>query len=117
MTERAGIFDNSENESDFDIGGFTPQKDSKADHVPPEAIREVSERSEFRSREPTGATKPKKGLMREPRRHRTGRNVQLSLKVRQEASDLLYDLADSNGWVLGETFERAVEALKKQLAK
>src|SRR5665213_3241164 len=108
MTERAGIFDNTETEPDFDIAGFTPQKESKANQVPPEAIRAVSERSDFRSREPIPATKQKKPVVREPRRHRTGRNIQLSLKVRQEASEAFYEIADAKNWVLGETFERAI---------
>jgi hypothetical protein len=55
-------------------------------------------------------------MRREARRYRTGRNVQLNLKVRQEAADTFYALADSQHWVLGEAFEHAVEALKRELA-
>ena len=63
-------------------------------------------------RQQSAAASPKR---REPRRYRTGRNVQLNLKVRQEAVDAFYRLADERGWVLGETFERAVSALEKEL--
>jgi hypothetical protein len=41
--------------------------------------------------------------------------VQLNLKVRQEAVDAFYRLADAQGWVLGEAFERAVAALEREL--
>jgi hypothetical protein len=54
---------------------------------------------------------------REPRRYRTGRNIQLNLKVRREAVDAFYRLADEQGWVLGEAFERAVAALERDLRK
>jgi hypothetical protein len=37
------------------------------------------------------------------------------LKVTAEAAESLYALADQTGWVLGEVFERAVEALKREL--
>ena len=50
----------------------------------------------------------------EPRRHRTGRNTQLNIKARTERSR--YFISDQQGWVLGETFERAVDALKHELA-
>jgi hypothetical protein len=43
--------------------------------------------------------------------------VQLNLKVRQEALDAFYALADRTGLVLGEVFERAVEALTRELSE
>jgi hypothetical protein len=68
-----------------------------------------------RSREPAPAKKQKPPA-REPRHRRTGRNVQFNLKVRQEALDAFYEIADLENWVLGETFEKAVAALKRELA-
>ena len=41
----------------------------------------------------------------------------VNLKVRREAVDAFYKLADDRGWVLGETFERAVSALERELQK
>jgi hypothetical protein len=93
----------------------SPKKDEKPNQARPEAIRAVSEGADFRSREPMPAKKQKPAV-REVRQRRTGRNVQLSLKVRQEPLDAFYEIADREGWVLGETFENAVAALKRELA-
>ena len=86
MSERAGLFDG---DTDFDVSGFAPRKTvPPTESASPEKIRKVSEASSFRSREPAPAKltpQPK----REPRRHRTGRNVQLSLKVRAETRGLI----------------------------
>lgn len=106
MAERASIF-----EDDMDLSAFTPNKSTKA-APPPEAIREVSERANFQSREP--APKP---ATKADRRHRTGRNEQLNLKVRANAKDLFYQINDAQGWVQGYTFERAVQALQRELDK
>lgn len=51
--------------------------------------------------------------MREPRRHRTGRNIQLNIKARAETIEWFYAIADRYSWVLGETFERAIAALER----
>jgi hypothetical protein len=75
----------------------------------------VSEAANFRSRDPKPP--PEKPLRREQRRHRTGRNVQLNIKARAEAIDAFYAITDRENWVLGETFERAIEALKRELAR
>ena len=113
MSERAGLFDG---DADFDVSGFAPRKTvPPKDSTPPEKIRKVSEASNFRSREPAPA-KPPPTPKREPRRHRTGRNVQLSLKVRAETRDSFYAVADEGGWVLGEALDRAVAALRRELA-
>jgi hypothetical protein len=55
-------------------------------------------------------------IVREPRRHRTGRNIQLNIKARAETIARFYAIADFNGWVLGETFERAIAALERTSA-
>jgi len=117
MSERAGIFDV---QTDFDISGFAPRKEKRGGEAPPEIIRAVSEASQFPSREPmpaapqeiTQADAPRK----EPRRYRTGRNVQLNIKVRPETLESFYAMADRQGWVLGETLERAIAALGRELA-
>lgn len=96
---RAGLFED-------DLSDFRPKPP-----VPAEQLRGIAEQSGFRSREPAA---PPPG--REPRRYRTGRNQQLNLKVRAEDAAAFYALADAQGWVLGETFGRAVAALERELA-
>src|SRR3712207_6645265 len=102
-----------EQDDDPGLGELKPKAPA-----PPEQVRGVAEQEGFRSRAPKAAptdprpAAPERG---EPRRDGTGRNVQLNLKVRQEAVDAFYRLAEERGWVLGEAFERAVSALEKEL--
>jgi hypothetical protein len=42
--------------------------------------------------------------------------MQLNIKARTEAINAFYAITDQQGWVLGETFENAIEALKRELA-
>jgi len=118
MSERASIF---ESDTDFDVSGFTPKKEERKAEAPREVVRAVSEASKFPSREPVKAAAPPReaaaSQKREPRRYRTGRNVQLNIKVRSETLDSFYALADRQGWVLGEALEKAVAALEKELAR
>src|SRR3954462_11594152 len=110
--ERASIFSD---DKDLDISGFKPKPPGKLVDaaVPVERVRAVSEAAQFRSRAPKPpAEKPAR---RAPRRHRTGRNVQLNIKARAEAVEAFYAIADREKWVLGETFERAIEALNREL--
>jgi hypothetical protein len=109
MSERAGLFDVGE---DLDLSAFTPKKAVKPAEARPaaDAVRAVSEASNFRSREPGSIAK------KVQRRRRTGRNLQLNLKVAAETFELFYEIADRHGWVLGETLERAVAALQRELA-
>jgi hypothetical protein len=107
MAERAGLF-----EEDFDLSQFTPHKPAKAEQPPPEAVRAVAEGAEFRSREPAKAAK-----QRQQRRYRTGRNIQLNTKVTVGTRDGFYEISDRYNWVLGETLERALRALRRELEK
>ena len=115
--ERAKLF----GEDDLDISDFAPKPPAR-----PEQVRGVAEDAGFRSREP-GAVAPPAAVpapaahetpapaaRREQRRYRTGRNVQLNLKVRQEDLDAFYRLADDRGQVLGEVFADAVAALQRE---
>jgi len=114
-SERASVFDQG---PDFDISGFTPRKIAKP-AAEAAQVKAISETANFVSREPA-TLKPgpvarqaqSQPTAREPRRHRTGRNVQLNIKARAETVERFYAIADQYGWVLGETFERAVEALE-----
>ena len=107
MSERASVFDGG---SDFDVAGFVPQKPKVS--APAEKVRQVSEGASCKSREPAEP----KAARREPRRYRTGRNTQFNIKADPDVIEEFYKIADTEGWVLGETLERAVNALKKEIA-
>jgi hypothetical protein len=66
-----------------------------------------------KSPSPASREAQKEPITREPRRYRTGRNAQFNIKARADTIERFYALADRNGWVLGETFERAVAALER----
>ncbi len=106
--ERASVFGD-----DLDLSDFQPKPPARAREV-----REVAEKVGFTSREPQAVSlePAPEPVRREQRRYRTGRNVQLNLKVRQEDMDAFYALADQEGIVLGEAFARAVVAWKEKLA-
>ena len=111
---RAGVFD--------DLSDFAPAPPAAG--APAEEVKAVAEGAAFRSREPGSVpaaapvpppvTPPAR---REPRRYRTGRNVTVSVKTTQETVDAFYELARSQGWKAGETFEQAIQALQEKLAR
>ena len=101
MMERANL-----SVDEIDISGFKPKEVQPA--APKEQIKAFSEPAGFPGREP-----PKPVMRRPPRIHRTGRNVQLSVKASQQAIDAFYRISDEQGWILGETFEKAMTALEQ----
>jgi hypothetical protein len=109
--QRASIFDDP---GELDVSGFQPKPAPDKTAPPPEAIKTVSEAANFRSRDPAPA--PKKTTKREPRRHRTGRNQQFNVKATAETIETFYAISDRQDWVLGETLERALAALQRELA-
>ena len=108
MAERAGLFEDGTD--DFDVSSFVPKKPSKSTQPASDAIRTVAESANFQSREPVKAARAKQ------RRRRTGRNVQFNTKVTGACRDTFYEISDHNGWVLGETMEKAISALQRELA-
>jgi hypothetical protein len=68
-----------------------------------DVIRQVSEANNF--------------LSRAPRRHRTGRNVQLNVKVRAETVAQFTAMADEYHVVFGELLQQALDALKREMAR
>jgi hypothetical protein len=104
---RASVFDQG---LDIDVSGFTPRKSAKP-AAQADQVKAISEIADFMSREPA-VPKPAPAD-REPRRHRTGRNIQLNIKARANTVERFYAIADQHGWVLGETFERAIAALER----
>jgi hypothetical protein len=115
---RASIFEEGEGEKGegLDIAGFAPKTaiDSKAPK--PEEVRAVAQAAKFQSREATDP-KPRANAKRAPRIYRTGRNVQFNIKASLETVDSFYSITEKQNWVLGETLERAVEALQRELEK
>jgi hypothetical protein len=112
---RASIFEEGQGPQ-LDMGGFAPKTAIDTKAPPAEEVRAVAHAAQFRSREPAPA-KPEAKAKRAPRRYRTGRNVQFNVKASMETVDAFYSITDQQNWVLGETLERAVEALQRELEK
>lgn len=110
--KRAGLFE----EDGPDLSDFRPKAPARS-----EQVRAVAEEAGFRSRDPLPQPPPEAppppAAEREQRRHRTGRNRQLNLKVRAQDAEAFYAIADAQGWVLGETFARALAALARELER
>jgi hypothetical protein len=118
---RASIF--GEQTADrLDLSGFTPRPARNTTVADRDTVRRESEAAGFVSRQAAAASAAAPigtagdPTPRLPRRRRTGRNIQLNLKVDQDTADRLYRIADRHGWVLGETLEYALEALEKAIA-
>ena len=113
---RTSIFGENGPEN-LDVASFAPKKaiDTKAPAA--EQVRAVSQAANFPSREPA-APKTESRPKRAARRYRTGRNVQFNIKAMQETVNEFYAITDAQeGWVLGYTLQRAVEALKRELKR
>ena len=85
-----------------DVGNFKPSV-KKAPKINSAIAAEISG---FKSREAPQAQK-----IKSQRRRRTGRSAQINIKTTPQAIQEIYQLADSQGWGLGETFERAISLL------
>jgi hypothetical protein len=112
---RASIFGEDES-AGLDVGSFAPKTSIDAKAPAAEQVRAVAQAANFSSREPTPAksgTKPKRTI----RRYRTGRNVQFNIKAMQDTVDAFYALTEAQGWVLGFTLQKAVEALQRELKR
>ncbi|MGA2250933.1 hypothetical protein [Terracidiphilus sp.] len=112
---RASVF-GEDADSALDVGAFSPKTSIDTEAPPVEKVKEVSKAAQFSSRQPV-APKPEKQHKRLPRVYRTGRNVQFGAKASQKTIDSIYDVTAQQDWVLGETLENAIEALKRELAR
>ncbi|THV31097.1 stability/partitioning determinant [Rhizobium rosettiformans W3] len=94
-----------------DLSVFQPKSPPRPDRS---KIEQAAARSSFTSREAAKKveTAQETPLAKPVRRYRTGRSAQLNLKVRPETIEQFYGVADANGWVLGEAFEKAVALLE-----
>ncbi|MEP6647972.1 MAG: stability/partitioning determinant [Saprospiraceae bacterium] len=107
--ERASMF----GDDDLDLSAFQAAPAGERPKISKDAIRTAAAERGFISREPE-ADLPLPAPARQ-RRYTTGRNRQLNLKVTEAALQRFYALADQQGWVLGETFEMAVNALAAKI--
>jgi hypothetical protein len=98
-----------------------PDKKPAKAKAPREEIRRVAQATGFKSREAVSAPIPAPTEevapmpVREGRIYRTGRSEQLNLKVRGVDKTGFYSICDRNHWVQGYTFQRAIEALEREL--
>jgi hypothetical protein len=113
--ERASIFD----DDDLDVSEFAPTSQRPDRTGEADRIKSAALQKGFISREGQDVNNPPSiaPQMAPRRRYTTGRNRQLNMKVTDEALKRFYALADAGGWVLGETFEHAVMALERELAR
>ena len=101
-------------EDNLDLNRFKPKPAGPSDRPGPEDLRGIAERTKFVSREGNGVAPPPVPLLRRGPR-RTGRTATVTLKTTPECSNRFYALAQAQGWLVGETFERALQALEQQL--
>jgi hypothetical protein len=99
--------------SEFDLTDFAPTAGDNRPPVPDRALRQIAEQSGFPSR---SITNGQRSTYRQPMVYRTGRNTVFSVKTTPQTVDAFYDIAQSQGWKAGETFERALQALQEKLA-
>jgi hypothetical protein len=107
---------------DLDLSGIAPASPAQVRPKPDKAAtRAAAERMGFTSREPASSpaiaapAQPDPAPPRAQRRHTTGRNRQLNLKVTEDALSRFYTLAERHKLVLGEAFAQAVTALEEKL--
>jgi hypothetical protein len=112
---RSSIFSDDDDTEILDVSAFSPKAEVDRKAPPPEQVKAVSQVANFTSREPTTIKASSKPNKRAPRQYRTGRNVQLSIKALAETVDEFYAITDKQGWVLGFTLQRAIDALKREL--
>lgn len=109
-TRRASAF---EDDGEIDLTGFGPKVHAE-EGAPAEKVKVIAQQSKFRERDVPPPPPAGEGV-RQPRRYRTGRNRQINIKASDETIQRLYAIADAEGWVLGETLERALEALQREI--
>ena len=98
----------------FTVPPARPLQDTAA---PAEEVRRVAQSAGFPSREAISLPSDSSTHQTRPNRaYRTGRSVQLNMKVRPIDRDAFYQLCTEQSWVQGYTFQRAIEALRREVA-
>src|SRR5690606_18256611 len=113
MTQERADLGFADTLDEFDPADWLPRAATANDKPPKAETDQAAAAAGFRSREPKTATESRAGDHPPARGRRTGRSVQLNLKVRQETVDAFYAIADRQGWGLGETLEHAVSLLER----
>jgi hypothetical protein len=87
--------------------------------VSAELVRVVAEASRFPSREPKAASPANAAPLarRPPRIHRAGSTMQFNARTTPQTVEALYAIADQQGWLVGETLERALAALRREVGR
>jgi hypothetical protein len=106
--QRPNIFDEA---SELDVSSFGPKPAPDLAAPPIDQVRAVTAAANFQSREPAATPTP-----RQARRYRTGRTAQFNVRTTPATVDAFYAIADRKGWKVGETLERALAALERELA-
>ena len=101
---------------DLNLDRFKPKPAPAADRPAPRDLRPIAEKTKFISRESKEVDPPPVPLLRRGRR-RTGRTVTITLKTTAEHSNRFYALAEARNWLIGETFENALQALEEKLQR
>jgi hypothetical protein len=96
-------------DDDMNLSQFTPKGAADQPVPPADLIRQVADAGGFPSR----AAQPYVPR-REPLTYRTGRTAVFTAKTLPSTLDAFYAIARKKNWKVGETFERAVEALLRQ---
>ncbi len=94
----------------FDPNVWAAPKSKPRPAPEPTVTRQIAEAAGFKSREQSSPA-PKE---RPDRRRRTGRNAQFNLKAKPETIKAFCQIADRQGWGLGETLEQAVVMLQER---
>ena len=102
-SSRVNPFANLDAAPQFDV---KPKTSTRG--VVPEQIEQLARENNFPSREGERG----KSTQRKPRRHITGRNQQLNIKVTAQTIDRFYRLADERDVPLGQLLEEALNALE-----
>jgi hypothetical protein len=108
--DRASIFDSGDTAL-LDVSSFQPKPAVSAEAMPVAHLRAIAEASQFPSREPPKDPPPR----RPPRLHRTGRTMQFNCRATRETVEALYAIADRQQWMVSETLEHALDALRREL--
>jgi hypothetical protein len=110
MTKRASMFGaeppaGDDLDASLDVGALKPGPIHRPD---PGTARQAAEADGFVSRDSAPTRQDTQ------RRHRTGRTVQVNLKMTPAFKERFVALADQAGVSQNVTFERAIEALERQ---
>lgn len=117
MSNRPSIFEDDQDQG-VDLTGFKPRQGRDPNAPPIDQLRQVSDLTGFPSRTPTAAAPQSQPRERyKSQIKRTGRNTQFFCRITKEGRDAFYGLAEAHNWTIGETVERALAALQREIER